>query len=45
MRLSLQYFEDLWFTGGEIELTFVKAVHQKQSIVIRASVAEKTEIK
>lgn len=44
-----KYFEDFfgpaWFIGGEIELAFVKAVHQKQSVTIRASVAEKTEMK
>jgi len=44
-----KYFEDFfgpaWFTGGEIELAFVKAVHQKQPITIRASIAKKTEIK
>ena len=44
-----KYFEDFfgpaWFTGGEIELAFVKAVHQKQPITIRASVAEKIEVK
>jgi len=44
-----KYFEDFfgpaWFTGGEIELAFVKAVHQKQSITIRASVADKIKIK
>jgi hypothetical protein len=43
-----KYFEDFfgpaWFTGGEIELAFVKAVHQKQPVTIRASVAEKTKI-
>ena len=39
-----KYFEDFfgpdWFTTGEIELAFVKAVHQKQQITISASVAE-----
>ncbi len=44
-----KYFEDFfgpdWFTGGEIDLVFVKAVHQKQSITIRASVAKKTQSK
>jgi hypothetical protein len=43
-----KYFEDFfgpaWFTGGEIELAFVKAVHQKQSITIRASISEKQEM-
>ncbi|MBI4766501.1 MAG: hypothetical protein HY787_18185 [Deltaproteobacteria bacterium] len=34
-----------WFTGGEIELAFIKAVHQKQPITIRASVKEKIEVK
>jgi hypothetical protein len=41
-----KYFEDFfgpdWFTGGEIELAFIKAVHQKQPITIRASITEKT---
>ena len=44
-----RYFEDFfgpdWFTGGEIELAFVKAVHQKQQITIRASISEKIESK
>ncbi len=44
-----RYFEDFfgpdWFTGGEIELAFVKAVHQKQQITIRASILEKIESK
>jgi hypothetical protein len=43
-----KYFEDFygpdWFTGGVIELAFIKAVHQKQPITIRASVAEKIEM-
>ena len=34
------YFEDFfgpaWLTNGEIELAFIKAVHQKQTITIRA---------
>jgi hypothetical protein len=42
-----KYFEDFfgpdWFFGGTIELAFIKAVHQKQPITIRASVAEKIE--
>ncbi|OGP50584.1 MAG: hypothetical protein A2Y79_06735 [Deltaproteobacteria bacterium RBG_13_43_22] len=44
-----KYFEDFfgpaWFTGGEIELAFIKAVHQKQTITIRASVSKKIESK
>ena len=40
-----KYFEDFfgpdWFCGGEIELAFIKAVHQKQPITIRASITEK----
>jgi hypothetical protein len=44
-----KYFEDFfgppWFTGGEIELAFIKAVHQKQSITIRAKVIENAEVK
>jgi hypothetical protein len=40
-----KYFEDFfgpsWFTTGDIEVAFVKAVHQKQQITIRAQVADK----
>jgi hypothetical protein len=43
-----KYFEDFfgpdWFCGGAIELAFIKAVHQKQPITIRASVKEKREM-
>jgi len=39
------YFEDFfgpaWLANGEIELAFIKAVHQKQQITIRAAVAER----
>jgi hypothetical protein len=42
-----KYFEDFfgpdWFTAGTIDLAFIKAVHQKQTITIRASVAESLE--
>ena len=38
------YFEDFfgpaWLANGEIELAFIRAVHQKQQITIRAAVAE-----
>ena len=44
-----KYFEDFfgpgWFSDGEIELAFVKAVHQKQPITIRASISEKIKSK
>jgi len=43
------YFENFfgpsWLTHGEIELAFIKAVHQKQRITIRASVAERKKQK
>jgi len=43
------YFEDFfgssWLTNGEIELAFIKAVHQKQQITIRAAVAERKKQK
>jgi hypothetical protein len=36
-----KYFEDYfgpsWFIGGEIDLAFIRAVHQRQPITIRAS--------
>lgn len=39
------YFEDFfgpsWLTNGEIDLAFIKAVHQKQQITIRAAVVER----
>jgi hypothetical protein len=42
-----KYFEDFfgpdWFFGGSIDLAFIKAVHQKQPITIRASIIEKIE--
>lgn len=37
------YFGASWFTGGEIELAFVRAVHQKQQITIRAAIAGKNK--
>jgi len=44
-----KYFEDFfgpdWFCGGEIELAFIKAVHQKQPVIILASIKEKIEMK
>ncbi len=42
-----KYFEDFfgpdWFCGGEIDLAFIKAVHQKQPVTIQASVNQKIE--
>jgi acyl dehydratase len=44
-KYMVEFFGPGWLQGGKIELAFVKAVHQREQITIKATVIEKTEQK